>query len=449
MRSARVLVAWETPRQQDGGAAGRLAGPVESLTVNPNTGAMSSPLASLSKTRKVPLESEPVNPGRRGIRIYGDEDEVDMVNDGQDSEEKISLPSCYGGIGRQGLMIHDSELLTSMARKLQELEQQLKARNEEMLSKEQKILALEDLVQTLQQHQSSTTREEELETQCIQLQRQVGEMERFLNDYGLQWVGEPMDQENSEGKIISESDERDWMKAKKFWKPGDSIVPPEVDFDRLLSSLQDLSELVVEGEAQVTPVPGGAQFRTLEPIPLKLYRNGIMMFDGPFRPFYDPYTQRCLRDILDGFFPSELQRLYPDGVPFKNCCPMPVRIQEIIVETPALASERQRTQESPNMPVPPLSMLRIKSENGEQAFLLMMRPEDTIGDVRNLLAQARDMDSAAFEILSTFPPTVYRDDTVTLQAAGLVPNATLLLRTRRVLPANPSFGTDSGPGSLP
>ena len=27
--------------------------------------------------------------------------------------------------------------------------------------------------------------------------------------------------------------------------------------------------------------------------------------------------QRCLRDILDGFFPSELQRLYPDGVPFK------------------------------------------------------------------------------------------------------------------------------------
>lgn len=28
MRSARVLVAWETARQQDGGAAGRLAGPV-------------------------------------------------------------------------------------------------------------------------------------------------------------------------------------------------------------------------------------------------------------------------------------------------------------------------------------------------------------------------------------------------------------------------------------
>lgn len=34
------------------------------------------------------------------------EDEVDMLNDGQDPEEKISVPSCYGGIGapvgRQG-----------------------------------------------------------------------------------------------------------------------------------------------------------------------------------------------------------------------------------------------------------------------------------------------------------------------------------------------------------
>ncbi|EDL30034.1 UBX domain-containing protein 11 [Mus musculus] len=484
---------------------------------------MSSPLASLSKTRKVPLESESVNPGRRGIRVYGNEDEVDMWNDGQDSEEKISLPSCYGGIGapvsRQGP--HDSELMASMTRKLQELEQQLQAQNDEMLSKERKILDLEDLVQTLQQHQNNAAlqRQEELETQCIQLQRQIGEMERFLSDYGLQWVGEPMDQENSEEKTVSENDERDWMKAKKFWKPGDSFVPPEVDFDKLMASLQDLSELV-EGEAQVTPVPGGARFRTLEPIPLKVYRNGIMMFDGPFRPFYDPSTQRCLRDILDGFFPSELQRLYPDGVPFKvsdlrnqiypedglgqfpgegrvvgrqkmrkvtdrveetsgsrmtaeqflnrlpkciirqgevidirgpirdtlqNCCPMPARIQEIIVETPALASERQRSQESPDMPMPLLSMLRIKSENGEQAFLLMMWPEDTIGDVRKLLAQARDMDSAAFEILSTFPPTVYQDDTVTLQAAGLVPNATLLLRTRRALLSNPI----SRPGSLP
>ncbi|XP_047648696.1 UBX domain-containing protein 11 isoform X10 [Phacochoerus africanus] len=292
---------------------------------------------------------------------------------------------------------------------------------------------------------------------------------------------------------------------------GDSLVPPEVDFDRLLASLKDLSELVVDSDTQVTPVPSRVPHHALEPIPLKLYRNGIMMFDGPFRPFFEPSTQRCLRDILDGFFPSELQRLYPDGVPFKvsdlrdqvypengldpfpgegrvvglqrirkpwdrtehpgsialpagsrmtaekflnrlpkfvirqgevidirgpirdtlqNCCPLPARIQEIVVETPALAAERERSQKSPESPAPQLSMLRIKSENGEQAFLLMMRPEDTIGDVRVLLAQARAVDATTFEIFSTFPPTVYHD-ALTLLAAGLVPSATLLLRAHR------------------
>ncbi|XP_036112715.1 UBX domain-containing protein 11 [Molossus molossus] len=411
-----------------------------------------------------------------------------------------------------GPVFHDSELMATMARKVRDLERQVKAQTDEMLSKDRKIRALEELVETLQEHkgQMSQQRQEELEAMCTQLQQQISEMERFLGDYGLQWVGEPMDEEDSEDITGSENDKRDWMTAKKFWKPGDSLVPPEVDFDRLLASLKDLSELV-DSDTQVMPIPGGAKLHVLEPIPLKVYRNGIMMFDGPFRPFHDPSTQHCLRDIMDGFFPSELQRLYPDGVPFKvsdlrnqvypesgldpfpgegrvvgwqrirkpsvtmehpgsrmtpekflnrlpkfvirqgevidirgpirntlqNCCPWPVPIQEIVVETPALAAERERNQESPESPAPPLSMLRIKSENGEQAFLLMMRPEDTVGDVRALLAQARAVDANTFEIFSTFPPTVYHEDSLTLQAAGLVPNAALLLRASRALPPAP------------
>ncbi|XP_028011064.2 UBX domain-containing protein 11 [Eptesicus fuscus] len=471
---------------------------------------MSSPLSSLGKTRKVPLLSETVNSGRRGIKLYGNEDAVNVLNDGQDSEENFSIPSCYGGIGapvgRQAAGSQNGELLTTMARKVQDLEELVKTQADQMLSKDEKIQALEELVEILQEQKGkmSLQRQEELETLCEQLRRQVGEMERFLGDYGLQWVGEPRDHEDSEDMTSSE-DDKDWMIAKKFWKPADSLVPPEVDFDRLLASLKDLSELVIDGDTQVTPMPSG--LHDLEPIPLKLYRNGMMIFDGPFRSFHDPSTQSCLRDILDGFFPAELQRLYPDGVPFKvsdlrnqvypedgldpfpgegrvtgmqrirkpplmehpgsrmtpekflnrlpkfvirqgevidirgpirhalqNCCPWPLPVQEIMVETPALAAERERSQESPESPVPPLSVLRIKSENGEQAFLLMMWPEDTVGDVRALLAQARGMDPNAFEIVSAFPPKVYREDELTLQAAGLVPNAALLLRPSRALP---------------
>ena len=49
---------------------------------------------------------------------------------------------------------------------------------------------------------------------------------------------------------------------------------------------------------------------------LTLYANGILMFRGPFRPYSDLETQNCMLDLLDGYFPTELQNRYPDGVPF-------------------------------------------------------------------------------------------------------------------------------------
>ena len=30
-------------------------------------------------------------------------------------------------------------------------------------------------------------------------------------------------------------------------------------------------------------------------------------------------SQRCMQDLMDGFFPSELQDRFPDGVPFEVC----------------------------------------------------------------------------------------------------------------------------------
>lgn len=41
------------------------------------------------------------------------------------------------------------------------------------------------------------------------------------------------------------------------------------------------------------------------------------MFQGPFRPFSNPLTRQCIQDLTDGYFPSELQSRYPDGVPFQ------------------------------------------------------------------------------------------------------------------------------------
>ncbi|NXW85137.1 UBX11 protein, partial [Alopecoenas beccarii] len=87
-----------------------------------------------------------------------------------------------------------------------------------------------------------------------------------------------------------------------------------IDFDLILENVKDLNVLAGEGISQIEYTSGGARLRQPDPLPLTLYRNGIVMFNGPFRPYEDPSTQQCLQDIMDGYFPSELQNRYPEGI---------------------------------------------------------------------------------------------------------------------------------------
>uniref|UniRef100_A0A8C2XHR0 UBX domain-containing protein 11 n=1 Tax=Cyclopterus lumpus TaxID=8103 RepID=A0A8C2XHR0_CYCLU len=55
------------------------------------------------------------------------------------------------------------------------------------------------------------------------------------------------------------------------------------------------------------------------------------MFEGPFRSYQEHSTQRCMQDLMDGYFPSELQERFPDGVPFEV---HDMRDQDFISRTP-------------------------------------------------------------------------------------------------------------------
>lgn len=81
-----------------------------------------------------------------------------------------------------------------------------------------------------------------------------------------------------------------------------------------------------------------------------------------------------------------------------------------------------------------ITTLRVKSEDGKSTYLLKCRYEDTIGTLRRYLdahrATQRDGPrSRQYEIRSAFPPAAYSDLRQTLEAAGLVPNAALFLRS--------------------
>ncbi|XP_010289406.1 PREDICTED: UBX domain-containing protein 11, partial [Phaethon lepturus] len=394
----------------------------------------------------------------------------------------------------------DAELVSSMMKKITLLEQKVEKQAQEIQLKDRRIAELEEKMRTLQKGEDApdSSTAEELEIRCLQLQTQVWEMERFLNDYGLIWVGERQEQLEDLESLTEEEE----LPARSLWKPGEAVVSKhQIDFDLILENVKDLNVLAGEGISQIEHMPGGARLRQPEPLPLTLYQNGIVMFNGPFRPYEDPSTQQCLQDIMDGYFPSELQMRYPDGIPlqvtdrrdmvfqerdlpgsfpghgqavghsrssevqettkipgpkvsleqFLNKLSRPSKhgeliggqgsaraaqqgcdrvrsSKEILVETPRLSAlERVKTNEAS---APDVCTLRIKSESGEQTYVVKMLFTDTIGDLRQHLAHARGGGSESYEIISTFPQRVYTDNSRSLQECGLTPNASLLLRRR-------------------
>ncbi|NWQ93200.1 UBX11 protein, partial [Burhinus bistriatus] len=397
----------------------------------------------------------------------------------------------------------DTDLMSSMMQKITLLEQKIENQAQEIRLKDKRIAELEEKMKTLQKREDApdSSTAEELEIRCLQLQTQVWEMERFLNDYGLVWVGERHEQ-LEDLELLKDEEE---LLARSLWKPGEAVVSKhQIDFDLILENVKDLNVLAGEGISQIERTPGGARLRQPEPLPLTLYQNGIVMFNGPFRPYEDPSTQQCLQDIMDGYFPSELQMRYPDGIPLQVTdrrdvvfrerdlpgsfpghgqvvghskssevqetteIPGPklsleqllnkfsksskheevigvrgsaraarqdsggVRSsKEILVETPRLSAlERVKTAEEAEASAPDVCTLRIKSESGEQTYIVKMLFTDTIGDLRQHLAHTRGGDSDSYEIISTFPQRVYTDNSRSLQECGLIPNASLLLRRR-------------------
>ncbi|KAJ6663461.1 hypothetical protein lerEdw1_009540 [Lerista edwardsae] len=269
---------------------------------------------------------------------FQSEDELAMMDEilgpGAQIPVRTSIPSCSNGpmaktttlgmSGKLGVRVRvlgavptDTDLLTSMMQKIVSLEQKVKSQASAIQQKEKTIKELEEQLHILQEgkeESSETSRAEELEVICLRLQRQIWEMERFLNDYGLIWVGEGTDSATELELLTEESSQP----SSGVWKPGDSILPASsLNFDLIFENLKDLNVLAGEGMSQIEHIAGGARLKQLDSIPLTFYQNGIVMFNGPFRSYEEPSTQQCLRDIMDGYFPSELQRRYPEGIAFK------------------------------------------------------------------------------------------------------------------------------------
>lgn len=268
---------------------------------------MSSPISSLKKGKRNPLDPRQVQVPFRNPNHSPDDVKRESLLKLPKSSSSTNVPS-------------DHDLLGSMMTRLTQAEQQLKASQTKLIEKDKKIHILEEKAKLLEKargYNSDTITE--LERKCRRLQTQVFQMEEFLADYGMIWVGD--DHAESDEHTPRQSPEGRHS-HQGVWKPDSSLVSDSrtefaMDFDCVLNNIRELNILAGEGCSDITRTKDGARLKVRDPVPLYLYSNGILMFDGPFRPYSDPMTQQCMQDIMDGFFPSELQIRYPDGVPLE------------------------------------------------------------------------------------------------------------------------------------
>jgi len=259
---------------------------------------MSDPLKSLDKNNR--LKQKRCMPFRTAIDEF---DEKEFIKEWSEGFKKISKPALS--------VPDDNHLWLSMVKRISMLEKTNLSQSREIIEKEKQIKILEEKVDIYKKYQLNIKKSDEViqfEKKCQMYEKQIYEMEKFLSDYGMVWVGDEKSSDDEHLKYSKCSKGTEVGKEEKFFIP---------NFDVIITNIQELNKIAGEGQHKIHKTVSGATLKVQETVPLKLFSNGILLFEGPFRPYTDNSTQRYLLDIIDGYFPSELQNRFPNGVPIE------------------------------------------------------------------------------------------------------------------------------------
>lgn len=157
----------------------------------------------------------------------------------------------------------------------------------------------EDSGKTYEEMQGIKKKNEELE-------KKVTEMEAYLKQYGLKWVGNKV-----EGKLNDKAIKKEISDSKYPYR-----LPSEVDIGTLKRRVDELNAgLLTEGMGtEIYSEKGVHKFRKAENLPIGFYANGIVIKGYNFYPYKSKESLKILADLLDGYFPFIFKAKYPNGV---------------------------------------------------------------------------------------------------------------------------------------
>ena len=234
--------------------------------------------------------------------------------------------------------------------------------------------------------------------------KQITEMTRFLEDYGLHWVGGP---------------------APEFA----SFPSGPLDMELFNNRIADLNRLADSTSARIRASGNIQRLQHAPVMALVLLDTGFTVNGGELRPYAEKRNGMFIQDIVDGFFPGEFKDRYPDGVKFTV---EDRRSEELFKGTARRLIESARGIRRDEEEVcDGDGKLKVKMANGGDV-VIPISAATKVRQVRRIVQKKMDMDE--FELclpLSTNPV----EDTATRESLGLYPRGVLVVK----------FGMNSGP----
>jgi len=206
--------------------------------------------------------------------------------------------------------IDDGKLVLAMARRLTNAQKQIKkltktiaTRDKEILRREKQNMKLKIEMENDKEVPQYIMEElVKLRMDNERMDKQIVEMEAFLKDYGLTWAGFRALQDEEAEEVEELKKERDTNGI--FF-----------NVDEFLEKLRHLSSIV--GSHRIQNINKNVhKFTGPEELSLIVHKNGLFIKNGPLRSYNLPECRSFIQDVLDGYFPSELKKMFPRGVRF-------------------------------------------------------------------------------------------------------------------------------------